>query len=398
MIHAIGRPWVPLFALADDLSGAAEVAAALMSPARPARIALSGPYASFSDPVLVADLDCRHHPRAAELVREALAQAGDRRIFVKIDSLLRGDVAATVSAVSAVSGPVVFASALPAAGRTVVGGVPYVNGVPLRETRAWHIEPRPAPASVAAALDGLTVTHVPLATVRADHRGLTAAIGRASGVAVCDAETDRDLDAIVAAAFAADPRTRLIGAGGLATAFGRTFAAVLGRTFPNDPPAPSSLSSFETSPLLVVVGTAAPSAAAQAALLIDHGAHHISLTTADLDIPEATARRLRAALTTGPTVLTVAEASLTDALARLVARALDGSPARLILTGGETARRVLEALDVRELIPVGQVHHGAVHSRTPQGHSVVTRPGSFGDRDSLLRMAAHLAPFDERLT
>jgi 4-hydroxythreonine-4-phosphate dehydrogenase len=45
---------------------------------------------------------------------------------------------------------------------------------------------------------------------------------------------------------------------------------------------------------------------------------------------------------------------------------------------------------------VGQIHHGAVHCHTLRGRSVVTRPGSFGDRDSLLRIAAHLAP--ERLT
>ncbi|MFD0477229.1 nucleotide-binding domain containing protein [Nonomuraea thailandensis] len=68
----------------------------------------------------------------------------------------------------------------------------------------------------------------------------------------------------------------------------------------------------------------------------------------------------------------------------------------MVLTGGETARRVLDTLQVRELTPVGQIHHGAVHCHTPQGRSVVTRPGSFGDRDSLLRIAAHLAP--ERLT
>ncbi|TLF56227.1 hypothetical protein FE391_39555, partial [Nonomuraea sp. KC401] len=77
---------------------------------------------------------------------------------------------------------------------------------------------------------------------------------------------------------------------------------------------------------------------------------------------------------------------------RIVREAVGGTRADLVLTGGETARRVLDALGVREMVPVGQVHHGAVHSRTPDGRSVVTRPGSFGGPDSLLRIAAHLRP------
>ncbi len=62
----------------------------------------------------------------------------------------------------------------------------------------------------------------------------------------------------------------------------------------------------------------------------------------------------------------------------------------LVLTGGETARSVLDALDVADLVPVARIHHGAVHSRTPDGTAVVTRPGSFGDTDSLVRIVEHL--------
>lgn len=67
-------------------------------------------------------------------------------------------------------------------------------------------------------------------------------------------------------------------------------------------------------------------------------------------------------------------------------------PTDLVLTGGETARRVLDALGVTRLRPVGQIHHGAVHCHTPDGRSVVTRPGSHGDTGSLLRIARALRP------
>ncbi|MEV5889156.1 four-carbon acid sugar kinase family protein [Nonomuraea fuscirosea] len=409
--------------LADDLSGAAETAAVLMSRAGSALIALSGPPYPAQAPVLVADLDSRHHPQTFDLVREALSHAGDRRVLVKIDSLLRGNVAATAAACLAAA-PVVLAPSLPSAGRTVTGGVPYVRGIPLRETRTWRAASmlaastftRPAPTApsgpvaksasataagtsaaggdvlagpvtVADALGAVPSVLVSLSIVRAGHPALTAAIRRARGrVAVCDAETDCDLDAIVAAALDADPSTHLIGAGGL--------AAALGRTLSLDPPPDPPPSRPGAAPLLVVVGTAEPGAVEQAALLVGHGATPIPLTAADLGEPEAAARRVRDALD-GPVVLTAvgsAPPGLTGILGGIVARALDDRPAGLVLTGGETARRVLDALGVTELTPLGQIHHGAVLSRTPQGHHVVTRPGSFGERDSLLRIAAHLAP------
>ncbi|MEO3890879.1 four-carbon acid sugar kinase family protein [Nonomuraea sp. B5E05] len=454
---------VPVFALADDLSGAAETAAVLMSPERPARITLSGPPYVAMPPVLVADLDTRHRPGAAALVREALASAGDRHVLIKIDSLLRGDIAATVHAclttpARSASVPVVLACALPQAGRTVVNGVPLIHGIPLRETRTRPAQPQTppttapttgsaagtaagsaagtaagttagttagsgVPATVAETLGGVPSAGVGLDTVRAGRAALMQALAKvaASGrVAVCDAETDGDLDTIVAAALVNDPATRLIGAGGLAAALGRALNPAPAPAPPGPPPPPADGSSAgvpvtgPTSPqvggpaaLLVVVGTAEPAAAEQARLLVAHGAEPVTLDAADLaavdpgtaagprTAAEPVVGRVRRALAGGVAVLTVrgpAPPSLTAILGRTVREALGATRADLVLTGGETARRVLDALDVRELIPVGQVHHGAVHSRTPDGRSVVTRPGSFGGRDSLLRIAAHLRP------
>ncbi|WP_165959963.1 four-carbon acid sugar kinase family protein, partial [Nonomuraea longispora] len=318
----------PVFALADDLSGAAETAAVLMSPARPARIVLSGPPYDAAPPVLVADLDTRHRPGVAGLVREALAWAAGRHVLVKIDSLLRGDIAATVHAcLTTFTGPapvpVVLASALPQAGRTVVDGVPLIHGIPLRETRT----PDPAvglaggptrarrsqsatvpatgpatgsgagPGTVAAALGAVPSAGVGLATVRAGQAALREALAEtvAGGrVAVCDAETDADLDTIVAAALACDPGTRLVGAAGLAAALGRTLNATARAAGPAGPPhspgggspvpvTGSSLGGgWSPGPLLVVVGTAEPAAAEQARLLVAHGAVPVVLDSADL--------------------------------------------------------------------------------------------------------------------
>jgi uncharacterized protein YgbK (DUF1537 family) len=156
-------------------------------------------------------------------------------------------------------------------------------------------------------------------------------------------------------------------------------------------------------PLLVVVGTAEPAAVAQIAQLVAAGARHVPLpahtltdrsTQPTLNISTGVGRAPH-----GVTVVSIdgthavdpgAARGLAVGLAHAVAEAAHESD--LVLTGGETARRVLDALGIRELLPLDQIHHGAVRSRTADGRRVVTRPGSYGDTDSLLRIARALRP------
>ncbi|MEU5274359.1 four-carbon acid sugar kinase family protein [Streptomyces hygroscopicus] len=600
----------------------------------------------------VLDLDSRYRPaaEAAEAVRDALRLSspdGDTLVLKKIDSLLRGNLAAEIGALAEDGAGVVLAPALPVGGRVVRSGVVYVNGVALHESDAWRLEATPAPRSIAEALDGLPTTPIPLSTVRAPGHWLLSALRTAMDhgrVAVCDAETDADLDAIVEASLAAGPRLRLVGSGGLALALGRRLAATpsptvtraatlaprsttpgtatsaltsttpgtanqapvrdtasranpaspgpdtaapaatppspsttpdaatpapppdtAARTTPPSPgpdtaapaatpPSPSTTpdattpapprdtaaraatpAATSTTPgatnqapppdtaapatppspgtgrrVLVVVGTAEPAAVEQIRRLVEDGAIHHPLPldaliadgppvrlppmTAPVTVvslsapsgpppaapgpatphtptsapapgaaalpsprpaPEATARGPLSAATppsgggaddrtepdrmgpnptgpnrTGPNPTEPhlrepdragpdfrepdpagpdhtepdrgpdrgpeppSARRLVHGLARAVRDAVAAHPGALdlVLTGGETARRVLDALAVTELDPVGQVHHGAVHLSTPDGRSVVTRPGSFGDPDSLRRIVQALRP------
>ncbi|MGW5692636.1 nucleotide-binding domain containing protein [Streptomyces asiaticus] len=172
-------------------------------------------------------------------------------------------------------------------------------------------------------------------------------------------------------------------------------------------------------PVLVVVGTAEPAAVEQVRRLVEDGASHQRLPLAGLlaDGPPVRLPALTAAVTVvslgaspkspgrTPSYEAVPLPSPREAepmsgrrLVHGLARAVRAAVAAhhgavdLVLTGGETARRVLDALAVTELDPVGQVHHGAVHLRTPDGRSVVTRPGSFGDPDSLRHIVQALRP------
>ncbi|MEV2218026.1 4-hydroxythreonine-4-phosphate dehydrogenase PdxA [Streptomyces sp. NPDC050997] len=396
-----------VLALADDLSGAAETAVALGVPGR----IVLGPASLDPQPdgeAVVVDLDCRCLPAAdaARRVREALrAVPSDVLVLKKVDSLLRGNLAAEAAACADGAEGVVVATALPVIGRTVRGGVVHLDGVPLHTTDAWRAEGAAPPPSVSAALGDRRTTLVPLEAVRGD--ALIAALRAAIALGhlpVCDAETDADLDLIAGAALACGPGVRLMGTSGLAASVGRLLRSAERMPAPTTAGhrAPAQAGRRRQRPLLVVVGTADPSVPAQIAQLTELGARHVQVHPDTLNpdvlsppgvpdpLDDASDGVTVLSIDSGPGIRPGSAGRLVTGLARLAAdRAGD---ADLVLTGGETARRVLDALGVPHLAPLGQIHHGAVHALTPDGRHVVTRPGSFGDTDSLLRIATALRP------
>ncbi|MBT2534588.1 4-hydroxythreonine-4-phosphate dehydrogenase PdxA [Arthrobacter sp. ISL-69] len=428
-----------IIAIADDLSGAAETAAAFLAESggpltHSAQSAQSGPYLETASddgaPLvrllphlaeelgfalrnpwpgagpLVLDTDNRRFPadEAAGRLRQILdslpAGEGSPTVFLKIDSLLRGPLASQL-AVLAAAGPVILAPALPPLGRSTVNGTVHHRGVPLHQTTLWHAESSAPPATIAAALAPLPTAAVDLAAVRSGNTGLhtalnTATAGHPYPVVICDAETPADLDAIVAAALSL-PGIRFAGASALGAALARTAgrapqggAAVV--RSPNGQPGSGRF------PLLVV-GSASGPAREQLQALAGDGVAVISLSPADLLAGTADPAPLQEALAAGPAAVT-ADASTVDpavssniaaALARAVAPLAAGRP--LMLTGGETARSVLDALGVQRLSVLGEIEHGAVLSLAPGGSPVVTRPGSFGDANSLRTILAALAGY-----
>jgi 4-phospho-D-threonate 3-dehydrogenase / 4-phospho-D-erythronate 3-dehydrogenase len=428
-----------IIAIADDLSGAAETAAAFLAGsgrtfgnfAQSAQPAPSHNTASDDgaplvyllphppedlasalrnlkqDPgLLVLDTDNRRFPAdvAAGRLRQVLdslpAGEGSPTVFLKIDSLLRGPLASQL-AVLAADGPVILAPALPPLGRSTVNGTVHHQGVPLHKTTLWHAEPSAPPATIAAALAPLPTAVVDLTAVRSGTEALVSALRAASAghpfpVVICDAETPADLDAIVAAALSL-PGIRFAGASALGAALARTASqasqrrAAVGRSS-NGQPDPGRF------PLLVVGSASGPAREQLQALAYD-GVAVMKLSPADLLAGTADLAPLREALAAGPAAVTVdastvdpaSSAKIAAALARTVAPLATDRP--LMLTGGETARSVLDALGVQRLNVLGEIEHGAVLSQAPSGSPVVTRPGSFGDANSLRTVLAALAGY-----
>jgi 4-phospho-D-threonate 3-dehydrogenase / 4-phospho-D-erythronate 3-dehydrogenase len=147
---------------------------------------------------------------------------------------------------------------------------------------------------------------------------------------------------------------------------------------------------------LLVVGTASRQSRVQLHHLSAAGVPVVELTTTDLLANTASPARLQLALQQGPAALSIDNGNadpavsrqLVSALARFVAPLAGSRP--LVLTGGETARAVLNAAGVKWMDPVAEIEHGAVLSRTDRGSYVVTRPGSFGNPESLLTILRQL--------
>ncbi|WP_038373418.1 4-hydroxythreonine-4-phosphate dehydrogenase PdxA [Brachybacterium phenoliresistens] len=373
--------------LADDLSGAQEAFAAAGSlPAvaspRSSGLLLLGADALAREearlPALLAvDLDLRHRQpaAAADALRGALGTAlgagrGQGALVLKIDSILRGPVASLVAA-AAEHAPVLLCPAVPSLGRTVVDAQVRVDGTPLEETGLWALEPGAPPRSLVDLLarEGRRPGSIGLAALRGpDAASQLAARLRRDRVVVADAETDADCDVLAAAALSAG--AVIAGAGGMAAAVGRGAALPSGASG-------GPLPAVAPGPLAVIVGSAAEAARAQVAALAEAGCEvhawhpgtHLPHEPADrailLDAPPDPARA----------------GALGEAFTAAAAAAAAGH--HLVLTGGQTARAVLARRGIDRLHPIAQVHHGAVLALAEDGLLVATRPGSFGDRDSL---------------
>ncbi|MFI7481563.1 four-carbon acid sugar kinase family protein [Kocuria sp. M1R5S2] len=388
-----------VLALADDLSGANEVAAALAAlpgagdvDAHSVQSAQFVPVAVHLVPtarphddevVTVVNTDTRRDAaqEAAERLHGILAAASPgRTIFLKFDSLMRGHLGVQLREARRTA-PVLFCPAVPELGRTVRDGVLHVGGRPLHESDLWAVEPCPPAHSIAAQLAPVPVRHLDLDTVRGDELGEVAVREAADGaVLVCDAEAPADLERIAAAGLAGG--FVLAGAAGLAAALGRCLHPELGPGGAGAagdvaPPHPRRTG------VLVALGTASAAARRQVQRLESAG---------------VTVHRLRPEQIAGfsleheGTVAVTVDADPDPALSAAVTAGLTTLVRRhhadrhLVLSGGETAQAVLGALGITRLVPLRQAHPGAVVTATDDGRLVTTRPGSYGGPDSLLEI------------
>ena len=405
-----------LLIIADDLTGAADCGIACLAAGLDTVVVLKDSEPIPGVDAVSVDAATRRLPsshateQTARLTRRYLSPQ-TRILFKKLDSTLRGHVAQEIAAVLSVTRALhdaqsiaIVAPAFPAMGRTMVGGRLFVRGVPVETTEIWHREALNASAYLPGRLGehGLKTMHIDLHTVHSEKR-LSDALARAQAqhdAAVCDAETDEDLRAIVHAGRTLQTSIVWAGSAGLAAQLPQAMG--IARERPTLAVNGASLSA--TGPLLFVIGSPSqPSRDQIARLVADREIESVTVPLSALRQglhsvawAEQTTLLDRAFSTGRDIVLSLEssaheDATLSPALAALVSPYATRCSG-LVLTGGETARSVLDGLGVATLRLVDEVEPGIPLSVatvvTPAGSlclPVVTKAGAFGLPHSLLR-------------
>ncbi|MGZ6023029.1 MAG: four-carbon acid sugar kinase family protein [Rhizomicrobium sp.] len=404
--------------LADDLTGAADCAIAFGRRGH-AAVVTWGEVGDASDrqlPVLAYDAASRGLAAEAAAGRHADAlerlSGPGRLLFKKIDSTLRGQPAAEMAAALAHlksrSGSAfgVFAPAFPATGRTTVDGRVLVNDRALEQAEVWqrdHTYPNADLVDVLATA-GIRGEKVTLGTVRGgDLRAMFARLaGEGDMIAVCDAETDRDLHLIAEASLpmssaTASSSTFFIGSAG--------FAHALAGLDAGDVVEPPRMTASASGTLIVVGSLAGASRSAARELeatgtvahfpvapetLLDGGAGRGSLAADVMKRLSGGGDALieimmddEPDLSLGPRL----SLGLADALQSVV-------PAigAFAATGGETAAMLLSRFGVNGIRLADEIEPGVSLGLTLGKLSipVATKAGAFGDKLSLIRISERL--------
>ncbi|GCB05806.1 4-hydroxythreonine-4-phosphate dehydrogenase PdxA [Ralstonia sp. SET104] len=395
-----------LLILADDLSGAADCAVAGVRAGLRSAVMLRADMGQpISADVLALDTDTRRanvaDAAAAQVAAWRSLARPATRLYKKIDSTLRGNVAAEVAALVPLAGVAIVAPAFPAAGRTTLRGCQRLHGVAVEDTEVWRNEGIAGRGDLLDMLvrQGLQTSVLTLGDIRA---GTTALAGhlaalQADGVhaVVCDAETDADL-AYIADASAQLAHAFWVGSAGLAPALIRALG--LGGA---NAAAEGDVVSSITGPVLTVVGSMSSVSHTQARELkagAGAGLLALELPVEALDTPQADiTQTVIDALCEGRDVLvTLSQTTRGNSadglrfcrrLATLLAPALPHAGG-LIATGGETARAVLSAAGIDALQLTDEIEPGMplLHARlTGVGRvlPIVTKAGGFGAPGSL---------------
>ncbi|WP_082579838.1 four-carbon acid sugar kinase family protein [Pelomonas sp. Root1444] len=332
--------------LADDLTSAADGAAPFVARGWTAVI---GRHELPRQAAAVVAVDSGSRSatssQAAERVARLTVQLASRAVLYKtVDSTLRGHITEELQACFAASGrkSLVFAPAFPQAGRTTVGGIQFVDGVPVSQSAYRHDPVHPARHSALADLVPNCIKNVTL----------------------LDAVTQEELDSQIASID--DPESVLwVGSPGMAAALSRRFVPAT-----TLPPLIDGISSD----VLVVIGSANPRSHIQADRL--RQINGVTLLCA----PKARERD---------------SATVLRHIAQDAARELQHPRfGALIATGGDTLEAVLDLLNVREFEILQELDPGFPlgHATLGDGRSLLLamKAGGFGSDDALQRAVARI--------
>jgi D-threonate/D-erythronate kinase len=340
--------------IADDLTGACDTGA-LYTRQGPVPVTIV-PASRAAGDVAVVDTESRSlaAPQARARIDPIASSGADGLWFKKIDSTFRGHVGDELDALlaSASMATALVCPAFPAQERTVVGRRLLVGGVPVDRTPI-RLDPdfMMSDADVVAALAAVTRRHVEWISLEAVRHGRVPLA--AAGIVVADAETDGDLDALVAAALAQSSPPVLVGSAGLAAALARRLRLTA--------PRPAIDSGLRW---LLVAGSRHPTTRAQVARAAGSAVRVLEPPPAPMPDRRAVAVDL----------------------ARQARKIIENEPIDLVVvTGGETAVALYHELDADRIELEGAPEPGLALGWLCRGDEfrlrILTKAGGFGHPD-----------------
>ncbi len=361
--------------VADDLTGAAEIAGAARRYGLTAEVHIDQLLPSDAD-VRVVDANSRSCPssiaaaKVSQIAQQALMQQ-PTLIFKKVDSVLRGPVAAELTAMKDTLGAsqVLMVNANPRKGRTVTNGCLSIDGRPLQST-AFACDPE-HPRTTSQIVELLSLTELQVAFVSPGER--------LPQQEICVGLAEQELDLLAHAQawqrseLRANPSDRILLAGG-----GEFFEAVL-KTLVASPPMGSrtaALSVLKIEPNTVLIAGSSnrsdtdwPSVLTQ--LDSKRGA---TIATVRRNL----LRYGRVALV-GTTEHCDAESRMTRFIAAAHEVLVNCRPQHLWIEGGRTASQLVRELGYQRLNTMA-VHSDGVVRLAVIGQaapSLVLKPGSY---------------------
>lgn len=407
-----------LLIIADDFTGALDTGVQFAAHGAATRVETDCAFGAGGGDadVQVLVLDAETRRRSAKEAYEAVFQivesarrAGVPFIYKKTDSGLRGNIGSELAAVMDASGARVlpFIPAFPAMNRVTRKGVHYVEGIPVAQSVFGRDPFEPVRFSdVRSVIAQQTDRRVTAVETGQEPEG--------EGIRIYDAETDDDLLRI----------GKKLGREGLGVSAGCAgFAPVLAeilelRGTPGERPRLQS-------PFLVVCGSVNPVTRRQMDYAEACGFQRVRLSLEQKLDPawlrgEACARAVkdwlerlklggrlilesgdpednqetrRFAARNGLSMEQV-RVRISNALAALTKALMDGGlDATLMSVGGDTLLALMDAVGVRELIPVCEMAEGVVLTSFQYGqktYCIMTKSGGFGSPDLLCVLAGRL--------
>lgn len=411
-----------LLVLADDLTGALDTGVQFTERGAKTGITMD-PSLDFSafDPemqVIVLNLESRHIPPADayNLVLEAsknASRAGIRYIYKKTDSGLRGNIGAELAAVldGADAENIIFVPAFPRSNRNTLGGIHYIDGVPVAESIFGKDPLDPVTKSKVSEIIGLQT-----GTPCFDHSTSSTKIpAHLKGIHIFDASSNEDLEKI-AASLGKEGLHYSAGCSG----FAAHLAGILGfdGAKPRFPELPTNI--------LMVCGSVNPINIRQMDIGERAGYRRIRLTPEqELDAKWPSSEEglrtiddwVSEANSHGKFILDSNEAPGSDELAaymkenalktediRIMIAPRVGKIARLMLdrglnatmicTGGDTLTAFMKEIGIASLSPIAEISTGCVLTSFPYKGKIqylITKSGGFGTPDVLLKLSERVS-------